>query len=62
MPKLKIPLFGFGAPLERTLAGPPESTIPKGFSFLISVKLELYGITREYTFASRIRRAITWVY
>ena len=46
-PKLNISAFGFGAPLARTLAGPPDKTIPLGFNFFISLILVLKGKTFE---------------
>ena len=49
---LKILGSGFGESFAKTLAGPPDSTIPAGLAFLMSESLELYGSTDEKTFAS----------
>src|SRR5215211_4931143 len=62
LPILKISLSGLGAFLAYTLAGPPENIIPFGAISLITLAGVLYGRSSQYTFASRIRLQMRWLY
>ena len=58
MSRSSTPGAGFGAFSSYTLLGPPESTMPWGFSCRMRSRLELPGRMTLYAPSSRNRRAI----
>src|SRR5207248_1827885 len=50
-----------GAPASYTLAGPPLRIRPEGFRFSSSDQGVVPGTSSQYTFASRTRRAMSWL-
>ena len=47
IPNEKISALGLGEPFAKTLAGPPDKTIPTGLNLLMSPILVLKGNTFE---------------